>query len=180
MMIAIALILGALTWTIMEYSIHRWLGHHRLLRKYTPFGGEHTRHHSSGNYFSPTWKKGLTAIAVLAAILWPAVRSGGLGPGVAYACGLVGCYLVYEWVHRRDHTHAPKTAFGRFLRRHHFHHHFHNPSMNHGVTTPIWDWVFRTYETPSLIRVPRKLAMPWLLDTEGNLRPELQADYQLR
>ena len=41
--------------------------------------------------------------------------------------------------------------------------------MNHGVTTPVWDWVFGTLERPQSIRVPRKYvhAFAWLLDDEG-------------
>ena len=49
-------LLGALTWSFLEYCIHRWLGHDRRFRK-NVFAREHIRHHIEGNYFAPTWKK---------------------------------------------------------------------------------------------------------------------------
>jgi hypothetical protein len=50
---------------------------------------------------------------------------------------------------------------------------------NHGVSLPLWDHVFGTYERPTQVRVPRRLALPWLVDDEGELRPEFVDDYVL-
>lgn len=171
---------GVLTWTLLEYLIHRWMGHDRRFRK-SPFGVEHIRHHVEGNYFAPTWKK-LIAAAVFAVVLGvPAIALAGPATGVAYVAGLIGFYGMYEWLHRREHTHAGIGPYGRFLRRHHFHHHFADGRVNHGVTTPIWDFVFGTYETPTIIKVPPKLCMAWLLDpATGDIRAEHRAVYQLR
>jgi hypothetical protein len=47
------------------------------------------------------------------------------------------------------------------------------------VTISLWDHVFRTDEDPDVVRVPRRLAMPWLLDEHGEVRPEFAADYEL-
>ncbi len=58
----LAALAGALTWSFMEYCIHRWLGHDRRFIK-NPFGSEHTAHHSQGDYFAPTWKKALVTLA---------------------------------------------------------------------------------------------------------------------
>jgi len=178
--ILIAALLGAFTWSLLEYCIHRWLGHDRRFRG-NLFGREHTRHHSEGDYFAPTWKKGLAALGVLGAVLGPAIFVAGVAAGTAYAVGLAGFYGFYEVLHRREHTHAGIGAYGRWARRHHFYHHFVNPRMNHGVTSPIWDLVFRTYRTPEVIRVPEKLAMQWLTDPEtGDVRSEHATAYTLR
>lgn len=175
-----AVAVGVLTWTFLEYVIHRWMGHDRRFRK-TPFGAEHVRHHSEGNHFAPYWKK-LIAFGLFAVVLGiPAIALLGTSVGAAYTAGLLGFYLVYEWVHRREHTHAGIGPYGRFLRRHHFHHHFSDTAQNHGVTTPIWDFVFGTYQTPAQIRVPAKLCMTWLLDpATGDVRAEHRGAYQLR
>ena len=37
---AVAALLGVLSWTFLEYVIHRWMGHDRRFRR-TPFGVEH-------------------------------------------------------------------------------------------------------------------------------------------
>jgi sterol desaturase/sphingolipid hydroxylase (fatty acid hydroxylase superfamily) len=48
------------------------------------------------------------------------------------------------------------------VRKHHFHHHFENPKMNHGVTTPVWDLVFGSYEPATVVHVPGKLTPRWM------------------
>jgi len=169
----IAVLLGVLTWTLLEYLIHRWMGHDRRFRK-SPFGVEHVRHHIEGNYFAPTWKKLIVAAGFAGVTLL-------LGAPVAYVLGLVTCYGAYEWLHRREHTHAGIGPYGRWARRHHFHHHFVDGRTNHGVTSPIWDLVFGTYEQPTTIRVPAKLCMVWLRDpATGDIRREHATTYQLR
>ena len=176
----VAIALGVLTWTLLEYFIHRYMGHDRRFRR-SPFGVEHIRHHIEGNYFAPNWKKAIAAAIFAAVLIGPAIAIAGVALGIAYVAGLIAFYGVYEWLHRREHTHAGIGPYGRFVRRHHFHHHFVDGRRNHGVTTPIWDLVFRTYETPTLIRVPAKLCMAWLLDpTTGAVRAEHAQTYQLR
>jgi len=49
--IGVAGVSGILTWTLLEYLIHRWGGHDRRFRR-TPFGKEHVRHHIEGDYFA--------------------------------------------------------------------------------------------------------------------------------
>jgi len=51
--------------------------------------------------------------------------------------------------------------------------------MNHGVTSPVWDHVFGTHQRPETVRVPRRLALPWMLDDHGEMRAELRRDYAL-
>jgi sterol desaturase/sphingolipid hydroxylase (fatty acid hydroxylase superfamily) len=178
-MLIVAALLGVLTWTLLEYMIHRWMGHDRRFRK-TPFGVEHVRHHIEGNYFAPTWKK-LIAAAVFAIVAGlPAVALAGVPAGLAYVGGLVAFYGAYEVLHRREHTHAGIGWYGRFVRRHHFHHHFVDGRTNHGVTSPLWDVVFGTYQRPTIIRVPSKLCMSWLRAPDGGIRAEHAAVYQLR
>ena len=167
----IAFVAGAATWTLLEYLIHRWMGHDRRFKK-TPFGVEHVRHHIEGNYFAPTWKKVLFALAI-GALLVPLA-------GVPYAAGLLASYALYEVLHRRYHTHAGFGAYGRWARRHHFHHHFVDGRTNHGVTSPVWDLVFGTYAPTSAIPGPRKLVMPWLVDASGAIRAEHAGVYRLR
>jgi sterol desaturase/sphingolipid hydroxylase (fatty acid hydroxylase superfamily) len=175
---ALSIALGALTWTLLEYLIHRHAGHGRFKR--SPFGVEHIRHHIEGNYFAPTWKKVLFALGVT--IVLGAIALAAAGTlGAIYVGGLIGCYALYEVLHRREHTHAGIGAYGRWARRHHFHHHFVDGRTNHGVTSPLWDLVFGTYRTPTTIKVPRKLCMQWLLDpATGDVRREHAHVYALK
>lgn len=167
---------GVGLWTFLEYTIHRFLGHRWTQNV---FGREHTRHHATTHYFAPSWKKAAAAAPVIAAVAALAALALGPVPGLSLAAGLTAMYVLYEVVHRRAHTHGPRGPYGRWLRRHHFHHHFHAPALNHGVTTPLWDLVFRTYARPGQIRVPEKHAMTWLVDAQGEVRPAFAADYAL-
>ncbi len=176
---AFALLLGAVAWTFLEYVLHRWLGHDARTRP-NPFAAEHVLHHSRGNYFAPAWKKGLSALGVAGLLIGPSVLVAGPLAGAAFVAGLVAMYLAYEVLHRREHTHPGWGRYARFLRRHHFCHHFTDPSCNHGVTSPVWDWVFGTLREPGRIRVPPRLAMDWLLDpATGDVRPAYACDYEL-
>ncbi|MCO4761719.1 MAG: sterol desaturase family protein [Myxococcales bacterium] len=176
----IAAFVGALSWSFSEYAIHRWLGHDKHLLK-NPFGVEHTAHHGKGDYFAPWWKKAGAALALTALVWFPATMLAGLAVGGSWIAGFIAFYLVYEVMHRLEHVHEGIGAYGRWARRHHYFHHFHDPSKNHGVTSPIWDWVFGTYVPAPQIRVPKKLAMRWLCDPEtGDVWPHLAPYYELR
>ncbi|MCB9677987.1 MAG: sterol desaturase family protein [Alphaproteobacteria bacterium] len=174
----VAFLAGAFLWTFLEYVIHRFLGHERTQN---PFGVEHVAHHSRGDYFAPAAKK-IGAAAVFAAVLLPpGVLLGGT-LGVAFVVGLLASWMAYEVLHRLEHVHSGFGAYGRWARRHHFYHHFHDPRVNHGVTTPLWDIVFGTYvRVDAPIRVPRKLQMRWLCDpATQDVWPALAGDYTLR
>lgn len=166
----VAFPLGILGWTFAEYMMHRFLGHDRRIAhsRANFFVAEHTRHHSVGNYFAPSWKKALLVTLVVPPALALASPFIAVDVAGAFFAGFLGMYALYEAVHRRAHTHRGLGAYGAFLRRHHFHHHFHNPQTNHGVTSPIWDWAFGTLVAPKRIRVPKKLCMAWLVDPATN------------
>lgn len=175
-----AALAGAATWSLAEYCIHRWMGHDRRFRK-SLFGQEHTAHHSRGDYFAPAWKKLAAAVAAIALLIGPALLIAGPVAGACYVLAFAGTYLGYELLHRLEHVHEGIGAYGRWARRHHFYHHFHDPSSNHGVTSPVWDIVFGTYRKPEVIHVPEKLKMRWLVDpATGDVHPHLTHSYALR
>ena len=177
--LAAAALLGALTWSFLEYCIHRWMGHDRRFRR-SAFGREHLRHHVEGDYFAPTRTKVIVAAVAAAGVGPPAALVAGAA-GLAWVAGLLGFYAVYEVLHRREHTHAGIGAYGRWARRHHFHHHFVDGRTNHGVTSPLWDLVFGTYRRPATIPVPPRLCMAWLRDPRtGGIRAEHAGRYVLR
>lgn len=170
---------GMATWSLAEYLLHRFLGHDKRTWP-NPFATEHTRHHSQGDYFAPSYKKGLAALAALTVVVPVAIGLAGATLGALYGGSFVAMYLTYEWLHRRAHTHAGIGRYGRFLRRHHFYHHFGNPKSNHGVTSPLWDWLFGTLESADRVRVPEKLAMVWLVDSAtGDVRSQFLNHYEL-
>lgn len=173
---------GAATWTLMEYSLHRFVGHEKkgsgdFAEKFLE---EHIHHHAEKDYFSPSEEKIKASVPVVATAA--AVASLLFGPrrGLAYAAGLTGGYAGYEALHRSLHVSEPKNAYSRWARKHHFSHHFSNPKANHGVTSPVWDMVFGTHEKIDQVRVPERHAMDWLMDEKGEIKPQFAADYALK
>ncbi len=178
MVYVVAALVGFFFWTFAEYALHAWGGHKPKGR--TEGSREHLRHHSKPDYFTPWTKKLLLAVPVLSALFLITAPLFGMGAAGCFVAGFAAGWRTYEFVHRDLHVHAPRTFYGRWARRHHFHHHFTRPFMNHGVTSPIWDFVFRTYERPVVVRVPRRHApkLPWLLDG-GQIADSLTGDFEL-
>ena len=156
-----AALLGALGWTLAEYVLHRW-GAHAGPNK-SQFRKHHLEHHGTGE-FAPWTAKALAALPAVGAVFGVSVLAAGLALGAAFTLGFAAMYLTYEIVHRRIHTHAPRGGYTELIRRHHLHHHFHSAKTNHGVTTPVWDYVFGTAVQVKRVRAPRKLAPLWLTD----------------
>jgi len=169
-------LLGVVLWTFLEYVIHRFLGHKKnsknIIKK------EHGQHHSLAHYFVPLHKKALMATVVLIVCTLLTGAPFGLANGIAFSLGLAGMYFVYEVTHRLFHSNEPLIKYGLRMRKHHFYHHFRNPNVNHGVTTAFWDRIFRTHTPTDIIPVPKKMAMPWLLEEE-NLKAKFAQHFRL-
>lgn len=175
--VAIAALSGLVTWSFLEYAIHNWAGH--LPKGKGRFSREHLKHHADVTYFASARDKAIVAAQVMALITPLAVWAVGWLYGLVFSCCVVATYLAYEVTHRRIHTHPPKGWYGRLIRRNHLAHHFSSPAHNHGVTSTIWDHVFRTHRPSPRVRVPRKQAMVWLCDESGEVKAELRSDYEL-
>lgn len=171
-------VLAAAGWSLGEYVLHRFAMHE--LKGKGLASREHLRHHAQRDSVLESWYFAWTGVVVVATVLAiNAVKV--LGPvGVCLGVGWVGAYGFYDWIHWRAHRRPVAHPYERWVRRHHFHHHFGHPMANHGVTSPFWDIVFGTYErVDGPLRVPRRMAMVWLLDDAGEVRPEYAADYAL-
>lgn len=173
----VACLAGAFAWTGLEYALHRVVFHE--LSGGSLGAREHRQHHAQPDYFAPAWQKALAALAVTALLLPAVSLAAGPAVGTSFTAGFIAMYLAYEVLHRRCHTHPPRGPYGRWRRRNHFAHHFVDPRRAHGVTTPIWDHVFGTRLSVERVRVPRRLAMRWLVDETGAVRAPYGRDYEL-
>ncbi len=177
MSLVFAFLLGAAGWTLLEYILHRFVFHSGSIKALG--AREHRKHHALVDYFAPWWQKMLAAVVVTAALLPLLIQLSGAQHGVAGTLGFISMYLLYELLHRRIHTHPPRHRYGRWRRKNHFAHHFADPRRAQGVTSPFWDKVFGTVLSVERVRVPRRLAMPWLLDANGEICAEYAEDYAL-
>ena len=176
--LAAAIGAGASSWAAFEYGLHRFAMHE--LRGKGLASSEHLKHHADVTYFASAVKKGLSATTT-AAIVWPATWFL-VGPVIAtaFTAGLIGMYMVYEVAHRRIHTHPPRYAYGRWMRRSHLHHHFGGLMRNFGVMVNVFDVVLGTYDDPGVVTVPRRHAPVWMLDGDGDVKPQFAADYVVK
>ncbi|MCY1061985.1 sterol desaturase family protein [Nannocystis sp. SCPEA4] len=138
---------GWLVWTFVEYWLHRGFFHlapTTPARRVTSFI-VHRHHHVAPNdrdrlVATPLYSGGL-------ALLLLGVYTLAAGPAARWpllAGSLVG-YIFYELAHLRAHHGRPRTALGRALRRRHLRHHFTDRGADFGISSPLWDLVFRTY-----------------------------------
>ena len=174
-----AFALGLLVWTALEYGLHRFAGHQKKLGKHVM--REHLAHHAEPDHFTTGARKLVLAVPVLGSLFGVGALLFGAPIGLAFVLGTGSGWFFYESLHKATHVRGPFGAYGAWARRHHLHHHFQNPKANHGVTSPLWDWVFGTLERPESVAVPRRhvRCFAWLLDGE-DIAPEYAAFYRLR
>ncbi|HEX4895187.1 MAG TPA: sterol desaturase family protein [Solimonas sp.] len=174
-------LLSLLAWTLLEYGIHAGLGHLRHGRLLVT--SEHRKHHKDILYFTPLPLKIRGALPVLLALLAVVGGAGGLAAGLGSVIAVALGWSTYEVLHQFIHVKGPQGPYTRWAARHHLSHHFGHPRANFGVTTSLWDHVFRTYQSVPQVRVPahRLSDLPWLAverQGQGPARPHA-ADYQL-
>lgn len=148
---ALLFLAGLFYWTFFEYIFHRFVFHllenHRLEGKFLRsfhflFHGIHHAYPldeyrlvfpivpcivvASGAYLATFWVFGYEKYTL--------VINGGF---------LFG-YTVYDCIHYFLHHVSKENIFLNFQKRYHNKHHYRQPDMGFGVSTPLWDYVFRT------------------------------------
>lgn len=137
--------LGAFAWTLLEYLLHRFV--HTLAQMPVigmVIGRLHLKHHQNpadeAKVTTPVY--GSLPIAVVCLGL---LRLAGASweTSLTVMTGILSGYLFYEAVHFRIHSSATRGRVVALLRVAHIIHH--RDQLRHfGVTTPLWDWIFRT------------------------------------
>jgi sterol desaturase/sphingolipid hydroxylase (fatty acid hydroxylase superfamily) len=139
-------VLGIVAWSLTEYLLHRFVFHlqpdSRWGRRmhFIIHGVHHDFPHDPMRLVMPP------SVSIPLAIgFWFGFRAV-LGPAwalPAFAGFLLG-YLVYDMSHYHMHHHRSKNRLSLALRRYHYRHHFQQSDRGFGVTSPVWDRVFRT------------------------------------
>ncbi|MEM7695710.1 MAG: sterol desaturase family protein [Pseudomonadota bacterium] len=152
--LALAFVFGWFYWTLLEYLLHRFLMHWeprgplgRFARSLIP---GHKHHHEAPTQYEEDGAvliKFMIRPALFALLWWPLV-TGSLTIGLAITAGNLAGYLAYEIVHAACHFLKLNFPYGRALKRHHAVHHYRDDTVNFGVTTTLWDWVFATKWRP--------------------------------
>ncbi len=137
---------GVLVWTFAEYCLHRWVFHYigprpwQRRMNFILHGVHHDFPQDAGRLVMP-----LGASIPLAAFFYLLFR---LAAGPVYAhpffVGFGLGYLAYDGTHFAVHHFRMSTRIGRWLKRYHMIHHHTGVDARYGVSSPLWDYVFRT------------------------------------
>jgi dihydroceramide fatty acyl 2-hydroxylase len=133
-------------WTLAEYILHRFVFH---WVNDTAWGKRihfvlHGVHHDFPNDkdrlvmpLGASIPLGLAFYALFRILLGPVMCD-------PFFAGFVSGYLCYDGVHYAVHHFNHRTWLGRYIKRHHMLHHHADHDGGFGVSTPLWDFVFRT------------------------------------
>jgi sterol desaturase/sphingolipid hydroxylase (fatty acid hydroxylase superfamily) len=142
---------GVLFWTFVEYVMHSEAFHHPT--QWGPlqaYQDSHLGHHA--NPKDPTKIVARLSVSLPLAVLIYALFALVLWSWKLAALPLAGVtfgYLSYEVVHYGIHRWRRVRWLLRPLVKHHLYHHYKDPTRCFGVTTTLWDWVFRTHRRPA-------------------------------
>lgn len=137
-------VIGALSWSFFEYVMHRKLFHMIVesprARKfvYTMHGVHHEFPRDKERLFMPP-----VPSIIIACILF-ALFSFLMGTkALAFFPGFLFGYLMYGSMHYAIHAFAPPRMLKALWRNHHLHH-YKAEDKGFGVSSVLWDVVFRT------------------------------------
>lgn len=143
--VVVLFLAGTLAFTFVEYLMHRFLFHmaeSTPIRKkvvYTMHGVHHDHPKDKDRLAMPV-PLSLT-ISFVFFLLFRLVMGDLVW---AFLPGFLMGYAGYLWIHFMVHTFQPPKNIFKFFWVHHGIHHYKQPERAFGVTTPIWDLVFRT------------------------------------
>jgi 4-hydroxysphinganine ceramide fatty acyl 2-hydroxylase len=138
-------VVGWLIWTLLEYVIHRFVFHYEpksRLGKVLHFV-VHGVHHDYPNDASRLVMPPVVSVplAVLFYLLFALVFGRFFSPIIA---GLISGYIFYDSLHYATHHFVMRKGVWSWLKQYHLRHHFQDDHAGYGVSSPLWDYVFRT------------------------------------
>jgi sterol desaturase/sphingolipid hydroxylase (fatty acid hydroxylase superfamily) len=130
---ALVIALGGVSYTFAEYAYHRWIAH-----EWMAVHGVSANHHDDPlDLFAAPW----CAVPVVAFGLYLGISLAlGLSHAAAFMLGVSFMHLRQEILHWTFHKRPP---WCNALAEHHWLHH-EDGTVNFGVSTTVWDRLFRT------------------------------------
>ncbi len=137
---------GVFIWTLSEYWLHRLIFHWEPdnafgRRMHFIIHGVHHDHPNDKLRLVMPPGASIPLALLFAGLFWLI-----FGTPTAYPlfAGFLTGYLGYDYMHYYLHHFVPKSRLGKHLREQHMRHHFQDHRYGFGVSTPLWDAVFRT------------------------------------
>jgi dihydroceramide fatty acyl 2-hydroxylase len=149
--IPLGILSGMFLWTFAEYTLHRFVFHFHprgssLKRLVFLFHGIH--------HAQPQCKTRLVmppAVSVPMAFVFYGLFYAVVGVLLdsphwvdPLLMGFMVGYLIYDLIHYATHHFHMRWGVLKLLKRYHMQHHYKTPDKRFGVSSPLWDMVFRT------------------------------------
>jgi len=149
--IPIGIFVGLFLWTLTEYCLHRFLFHHhpttpRQERIFFLFHGIHHAQPQVKTRLVMPFPVSIPLAVVFFAIFYMVLAILFHSPNwfAPLMAGFIGGYLIYDLTHYAQHHFPMRSGYAKYIKRYHMQHHYKDPGSRFGVSSPIWDWVFRT------------------------------------
>lgn len=133
-------------WTFAEYLLHRFIFHYHPTTEFgkrisfLTHGVHHDYPNDSKRLVMPPLL-GAPIAAVFYGIFYLVLGNAYMQP---FFAGFISGYLVYDMVHYALHHATFDNPMWRELKNNHMVHHYHDPENGFGVSSTMWDIVFRT------------------------------------
>lgn len=136
---------GFLFFTLVEYLVHRYAFHigtdtpRKAKFQYTFHGVHHDFPRDKSRLAMPPV---MSVVLAIAFFFFYKLIMGNLG--LPFAAGFMAGYATYLCVHYSVHAFRPPKNFLKILWVHHAIHHYQDHDSAFGVSSPLWDVIFRT------------------------------------
>ena len=134
-----------LIWTLLEYVIHRYVFHYEPKTRVGKFLHFmiHGVHHDYPNDASRLVMPPVISIplAIFFVVLF-AVTFGRFAPAISAGFGVRLRLLRHDPL--RDTSFRDEARVWLWLKQYHLRHHYKDDHAGYGVSSPLWDYVFRT------------------------------------
>jgi sterol desaturase/sphingolipid hydroxylase (fatty acid hydroxylase superfamily) len=146
---------GILTWGLIEYALHRLVFHFEAQsekgRRFVY--ATHLSHHANPKAMDDLFtslRLSLPIALCYCALAWAIMRSW---QAMVYLfIGLMAGYFSYELLHYQAHHRAPRLRVFRYLKKYHLLHHHQTSALRFGVTSPVFDHLFGTFQSTKTTR----------------------------
>ena len=150
----ILLAFGLLSWGFVEYILHRFVFHLDVISGsgHNFVYSSHLSHHQNPKATDDLFASLRISVPIAATYWMLAWAAVGWRTASYLFIGLVAGYFCYEWLHFLAHHGKSRLPLFRYLRKYHLLHHYRTPNRRFGVTSPVFDLMFGTFQS---VRVRR-------------------------
>jgi sterol desaturase/sphingolipid hydroxylase (fatty acid hydroxylase superfamily) len=141
---------GVLTWGLIEYCLHRFAFHFEAQTEkgrnfvYAMHLSHHVDPKAMDDLFA-SLRLSLPLALSYCLIAW--ALTGNWQAMVYLYIGLTAGYFSYEFLHYQAHHRSPRLKVFRYLKKYHLLHHHQSSALRFGVTSPVFDYLFGTFQS---------------------------------